>query len=398
MTALKIIQAVGIYGVLAWLLYLTMRAPRNVSRRCLTVLVACWAVAFPFGLAAGGGTAFLVGDPFVSQMVSSALLLVASYCLICFLLFTSYEPAQARWRAWTQAVPLAVALAVLVGSMLATPEALHPLAAVATKELLRGHNFTTVPSIGIFYIVNNCYSAYAFGSAFVLTVRYSRQAAARRLRQGMAIAAVGSASICMATVIFIVANVFLWSGHPGTMPGWLVVLGDVLVLGGLAVFFAGLAYRGIAMRLEATWLWWRHLLSYHQLRPLWMTLHQQFPEDMLARAPNTPMRDVLSLRGVHRRYYRRAIECRDGLVRVSPYLADVRGGDNQNASAYGDLADRVKEALRAHAAGVSAPSRAVPVALPSRSGLDADVHELVALSRAMRAPGQYPTERAVSPS
>jgi hypothetical protein len=170
------------------------------------------------------------------------------------------------------------------------------------------------------------------------------------------------------------------------MPRWLVVLGDVLVLGGLAVFFAGLAYRGIATRVEATWLWWRHLLSYHQLRPLWMTLHQAFPEDVLSRVPDTPLRDVLSLRGVHRRYYRRAIECRDGLVRVSPYLAGVDGSGNQNASSYHDLADRVKEALRAHAAGVSAPSQAVPIALPSQSGLDADVFELVALSRAMRAP------------
>jgi hypothetical protein len=384
-TTLKIVQAVGIYGVLAWLLYLSVRAPKNVPLRCLTALVACWAIAYPFGLAAGTDSAFLVGDPFISQTVSSALLLVAAYCLICFFLFTSHEPRQARRRAWVQVIPLAVALTVLLGSVLATPEALHPLAAVATKELLRGHDFTSVPSIGIFYIVNNCYSAFAFGTAFVLTLRYSRQAAARRLRQGMAITAVGSASICTASLIFIAANIFLWSGHPGAMPRWLVLLGDVLVLGGLVVFFGGLAYRGIATRLEATWLWWQHLRSYHQLRPLWTILHEEFPEDVLSRVPETPMRDVLSLRGVHRRYYRRAIECRDGLVRVSPYLADGRGSGDQDASGYGDLAGRVKTALRAHAAGVSAPSRAVPVALPSRAGLDADVQELVALSRAMRA-------------
>jgi len=78
-TALKIVETLGIYGVLAWLLYLTVRAPENVPLRCLTVLAACWGVAYPFGLAAGQGSAFLVDDPLVSQMISSALLLVAAY-------------------------------------------------------------------------------------------------------------------------------------------------------------------------------------------------------------------------------------------------------------------------------------------------------------------------------
>lgn len=383
-TALKILEAVAIYGLLAWLFYLTVRAPKNIPLRSLTILVACWAVAYPFGLAAGQGSAFLVGDPLVSQMVSSALLLVAAYCLICFFLFTSYEPDQARRRAWIQAIPLAVAVIVLVGSVVATPVGLHPLAAVATKEILRGHNFMSVPSIGVFYLVNNCYSSYAFATAFVLTLRYSRRAAARRLRQGMAISAVGSAAICVALVIFVVTNVFLWSAHPGAMPNWLVGLGDVLVLAGLAVFFAGLAYRGATMRLDATWLWWQHLRSYHRLRPLWTILHEEFPEDAFARVPIRPWRDMLSLRGVHRRYYRRVVECRDGLVRVSPYLANVRGDGGQSEAVHGDLAEQLKDALHAHAAGVTVPSRAVPVAVPTARGLDADVHELVALSQAMR--------------
>jgi hypothetical protein len=34
-------------------------------------------------------------------------------------------------------------------------------------------------------------------------------------------------------------------------------------------------------------------------------------------------RDLSRLRGVHRRYYRRVIECQDGLVQVSPYLANL---------------------------------------------------------------------------
>ena len=122
-------------------------------------------------------------------------------------------------------------------------------------------------------------------------------------------------------------------------------------------------------------MWWQHRRSYHQLAPLWTLLHQRFPEDAFGRLPSGRWRDAVSLRGVHRRYYRRVIECRDGLLRISPYLAP----DGSDSS----LADRVRDGLRAHDSGVPAPSRAVPVAIPATDGLDADVRELVALSKAL---------------
>jgi hypothetical protein len=84
---------------------------------------------------------------------------------------------------------------------------------------------------------------------------------------------------------------------------------------------------------------------------------------------------------VHRRYYRRVIECRDGLVRISPYLARYRIDPGADAST---LASRLKDALRAHAEGEPVPPQAMPVAIPQGDGLDADVHELVALARALR--------------
>jgi hypothetical protein len=129
------------------------------------------------------------------------------------------------------------------------------------------------------------------------------------------------------------------------------------------------------MRLTALRIWWQHRRTYHRLSPLWTVLHDEFPEDALHRVPSQhPLRDVLSLRGVHRRYYRRVIECRDGLVRISPYL----GPDDSS------LAERVRTGLRAHASGSPAPARATPVAIPNSDGLDADVRELVALSEALR--------------
>ncbi|MGH3426091.1 MAG: DUF6545 domain-containing protein [Mycobacteriales bacterium] len=86
---------------------------------------------------------------------------------------------------------------------------------------------------------------------------------------------------------------------------------------------------------------------------------------------------------MHRRYYRRVIECRDGLVRISPHLAQLR----QNGRQDDPLVDLLKDALRAHAAGEPVPPHATPVAVPTQAGLHADVDELVALSRMLHATG-----------
>ena len=48
------------------------------------------------------------------------------------------------------------------------------------------------------------------------------------------------------------------------------------------------------------------IAGYRQLRPLWMMLNERFPQDALNRVPVSPLRDALSLRSVHRRYYRRS--------------------------------------------------------------------------------------------
>lgn len=62
---------------------------------------------------------------------------------------------------------------------------------------------------------------------------------------------------------------------------------------------------------------------YRRLTPLWTALHEASPEDSLHRTPAGGWRDALRVRGTHRRYYQLAIECRDGLVRLSPYLAEM---------------------------------------------------------------------------
>ena len=74
---------------------------------------------------------------------------------------------------------------------------------------------------------------------------------------------------------------------------------------------------------------------------------------------------------MHRRYYRRLVECRDGLVRISPRL----GPDDGRT-----LGSRILAALDTPPAA-AARDDAVPIAIPGAAGLDADARELAALAR-----------------
>ncbi|MGN5380970.1 MAB_1171c family putative transporter [Streptomyces lasalocidi] len=138
------------------------------------------------------------------------------------------------------------------------------------------------------------------------------------------------------------------------------------------------------LRLAGFRIWRQHRRTYRRLRPLWQLLHEAFPEDALHREPVGKWREDLTVRGVHRRYYRRVIECRDGLVRVSPYLAlqDVRDGGTPEV-----LVGHLRSALRSQAAGEPAPTQAIAVALPGEDSLDADARQLVALSDALATRG-----------
>ncbi|WIX85506.1 DUF6545 domain-containing protein [Amycolatopsis sp. DG1A-15b] len=73
------------------------------------------------------------------------------------------------------------------------------------------------------------------------------------------------------------------------------------------------------------------------------------------------------------------VECRDGLVRIGPYLV--------RTDTAADLPSRLQQALAAHAAGEPVSTKAVPVALPEGDGLDADVRELVQLARGLETRG-----------
>ncbi|MFI9400602.1 MAB_1171c family putative transporter [Nocardia sp. NPDC052316] len=171
------------------------------------------------------------------------------------------------------------------------------------------------------------------------------------------------------------------------MPDPIRVAGVMLLLPGFGLFLIGITVPAAVTRVSAARIWWRHLRAYHTLTPLWAVLHAEFPEDALIRESARSRFDRFRVTGVHRRFYRRVIECRDGLVRISPYLVYIQTAEAHRAGTSTELAQQLRRALRARAAGLEISGRPVSIATPAADGLDADVDELLALADALRAVG-----------
>ncbi|GAB3435093.1 MAB_1171c family putative transporter [Actinophytocola sediminis] len=377
-TGFDLVHGLASFGALAWMLYLVARSPGDVRRWAVTGLVAGWSIAYPFGIAASEGASFLGVDAMTARYVQHALQLVGGFSLVCFFKFSALDGNRAGRSAATEAAGLLGALAVITWANVAVPDALRVPAAMVTST--PGDGPIGEPAIALFYIAANGYLLYAFTAAGVWTRRYAR-GAEPRLRAGLRVASIGLASISLASLIFVLSNVGRWLGSPASPP--IVMTSVFLLLAGIVLFLAGVIYPNVVTRLAVARVWLRHRRAYGQLRPLWTILNERFPQDALNRAPVNQWRDALSLRGVHRRYYRRVIECRDGLVRISPYLAS-RDAATDDLTVPAHLARRLTDALQAHAAGETAPQQAIPVAVPRDDSLDADADQLIELSSAVR--------------
>jgi hypothetical protein len=125
---------------------------------------------------------------------------------------------------------------------------------------------------------------------------------------------------------------------------------------------------------------------YIKLGPLWGALSTAFPELVLHKPPTGWRRAGLRPNGTHLRFYRRLIECRDGLVRLSPYLRKVAPDADLATGSPEQLARHLISALalKPPSEGPHVSLDAVPVALPADNDLDADARELIALSEALR--------------
>lgn len=356
------LQVVAAMALGLWKAAQLARTPRRISLwfvvACFLVSAAAFAVMPEAGVGIEGGVSG--SGPIWLMWLGNALLLSMLYSLICVFVFSAGQGQQAWRQAVREAVRLVLTLAVL-GMLAATvPKSLDPDAYPRA-------------TLDAFRFVANAYTVYGVISCIVWMHRHTRLTQ-RWLAWGLTVAATGLGVIGLGSAL-IALSMVIRLARPDTsialeLPSAVVSIGNLLVL-------TGFAMPGARVRWVAAKVWWRHLRYYHRLRPLWTMLHEAFPEDALNRAPASAWRDVLSLRAVNRRFYRRVIECRDGLVRASGRL------DTDSPSDPAALATWLRSVL-CDRSGPHDSAEARPLAVPADGGLESDVRELMALSRELR--------------
>ncbi|MBY8862061.1 hypothetical protein K7711_36680 [Nocardia sp. CA2R105] len=380
MIALRILEWIAILALL-WVVALVARRPNNVQLWWVAGVVGCWTTGIPSVIRASGGHRHLGLDPMTVQVIGHTLMMSGAYCLGCFYCFVAFDTHSATVRATRRGLVLiAVVLTVTVAAWrmpvgVRTDAAM--LTAVEHTELVRG-----VSSIGVFYTSANLYLLYAFSTAAVSTRRSARYAAGA-LRRALATTTAGLITLTAGFGIFALASSVRWAG--ANLPNPIRKLGVLLLLPGFGLYLIGITMPATGTGIAAARIWWIHRRDYHTLAPLWSALNTQFPEDAFipTRFPDGSLLDRLGFSDVHRRWYRRVIECRDGLVRISPYIARIQARDAQSPSTSSKLAHQLRRALDDRAAGVAVPEDAVPIATPTTDGLDADVEVLLALAIAL---------------
>lgn len=330
---LSVAAAVAIYGVLA---IFVVRLVRNPHNRALWAVVAClllqagghWLQELAYVAAADQER----GDG-VAKLTQNVLLHAKYFALALFFLY-SVGGSNARKRAYQESALLVITAGVLTAAMYMT---LPPL---------RDHSFSTadmqVSSIATFYLVGGLYFIYILALGGRWAWQYGAESD-RRLRAGLRTAAVGLAFQAAASLMRAVFVVVRWFG--GTIPDPVNTTTIAMLVIGNSLFIAGLLLALARTQFARVRTWVRHRRYWQRLRPLWEVLYPLYPDATLDPHARSTTRagERWHAARVHRRFWRRYVECRDGLVQLSPDLA-AAGYDSHAALA--DQAAALHHAVR----------------------------------------------------
>ena len=237
------------------------------------------------------------------------------------------------------------------------------------------------PALGVrlFQLTGNVYACYIIPIALRTSWRFA-SLSRQPLSMGLRIIAIALGGKCVGAAERTTAIIATWIHHP--LPGYINSITSTILWTSIVVFPIGVIYPSLAGRVLAVQRWCNHQRAYRRLEALWTILYQAYPQTALHRVPHSKVRQLLSWQSIHRRYYRRAIECRDGLVYISRYLP--RPSHSGEAPRTADQwARELRAALTASANDSPSKGEAMLVAEPAKPDLDADVAELVALSQAL---------------
>jgi hypothetical protein len=359
-----------------WKIIDLARAPHD---RVLRILVACLLM-----LLAGEVLSFPEVNSTIDEITAVGVgkvafngIYMAGLCALILFFASSTRGANAELRRH-----LRINTSLLAGVLIALVTAI-----IATPAALRGHTLSTPdmaqPAIASFYVIGNAYFVYAYLTSGLWALRYARMAS-RHLGLGLRTMALGLFGLTITSVNRVVW-VCLRIREPGSHQAFNTVNWSMTDWA-MGIVLIGICFSASVQLITG----WRsvvhHRRMYDQLTPLWTALAAAYPELVLNRAPAGSRWHRLRLHRTHERFYRRLIECRDGLVRLSPYLTHVAPDVDLARGPADQLARHITQALalKPTTEDPDTALSAVRIALPSGNDLSADARELIAISNALR--------------
>lgn len=348
------------FGVLAaavfWKVFQLAHAPRNAPLRAVTLCLLCAVLSYPLAMPAGSTGFDGIAGNGAAKLMQNVLLLTTVYFLMCFYLYSATDSRAGRRRARWEGLAAGLVIVVVAAAALSGPH--QALAgSFATADM-------TIGRVAVFYLVAGLYLMYAAAAAFWWTQRYARLSQ-RPHATGLWLTATGlalMAGACAVRSVFVVIR-----SQGGSVPPALTGAIALLLMVAIMLFTVGVSYTGARSRLAAFRVWRRRRRLYRRLQPLWLLLTEACPDRvMLPASASRPDRW-----SVHRRYHRRVVECRDGLVSISPYLHGPADPSNTVAQL---AAQRIHNAV--------GPGTTL-FTVPRQRSAEADVEQLVALSDAL---------------
>ncbi|NDZ76960.1 hypothetical protein G3I19_00170 [Streptomyces sp. SID10853] len=363
----------GLSAAAVWKLIQLKRSPHDAPLRSVALCLLCAAVSNLLAMPGGEAGVESVAGSGTARLIQNLLLLLTVYFLMCFYLYSADGQAGRR-RARIEAVVVAVVGVAITVCAETVPA--RELAGTFTSGDM------TVSQVALFFNVAGLYLMYALGMAAYWTRRYARMSR-RPHSTGLWMAAAGLSLMALECAIRAVIVTVRWAG--ATVPEPIIIAVAFMLMASILVFVAGITYSGARARIASLQLWLRHRRDHRRLYPLWALLSQAYPQHVLPPASQAAL-DRWRARSVHRRYHRRIVECRDGLVDISPYLIN----EEDDATAVLDLdsvqlAARLRRASTLVGQGTSAPRTVVPLAMAAGGDHRSDVRQLIAVSDALRA-------------
>lgn len=284
--------------------------------------------------------------------------------------------AEARGRVRFETTLVAAVIGAVVVLMVATP--------LRYREHTLSSPYISYPTVAGFYIVGGLYFVYGYGTSAWWTARFSLRTRGS-LRVALVVLAGGLAGTTAASISRIVL-VFL-RANDGTPLRWLNTINFQTANVSNVLLSVGMLALGLAQIVPLLITWLRRRNTYHQLEPLWRTVADTYPELVLGRPQLAwPWRRIAPLTR-RQAFYRRVMECRDGLVRFGPQIAAAAGGRDVAELSPREIAGHIQVvAGRTDPTGTRAATHdgaAVALAVPTTSAAGADVDELVAISTAL---------------